>query len=903
MAEVYGVPNIDPDDYKAPSNDGGSVVSSVLFGKVSEIAELLKVSNEKTNAILEAIAPVASKPSTPTSSVNDAELAANTAAIIALTGLIRTATVRYEIGGDAGNFFTRFLIASSSDKRIRAVDKFGEVFGKTVERIGSLGKYSKSIDALSESLYRFFGTTKQIGKGMALAAAGLALFGLAIITFMQAITINDLIMFVGIMTAIRLGSEILRGAKWNFAMAAAGLALLGLAIWAFVELIDFKMATDFAMSLTLIGSAMWAFSKMAVMTAKQSGNIIAASVAIAALAGSMWLFNRSISSMTDFDLFVAGKTLVVAGLAGTLFKFIGDHAISVLKGAGAAAATAAALWTLGKGVAQFAAVDIDPNKTTKTAIAAGIAIGVLGLLGASGPVALAIAIGAGAAAVVGGALWALAKGMQAVSTVNVTEEQGRNFGMSMSHIAKGLMTIGIYAAPLALASPVAIMMAGATIAMAKAINVVSAMKSVDKQKLEDFSFGVSKLMSVYDGSLGSVFKNLFKGFNSAIYTGIATVTILLAGAVRAASWMMPSKTNTAEFLDSLEYFVAGTSRVFDSKKHDFSAIRDGIKSFVGIGSLAKDIADVVHEIGNLEFTEKAYRNGKLVVVSRRKLSPSDFGAVGQSIGQLLEALTSPLANIGSQQDSFTIAGFKITNPFSNKVKKGIEAMAGIGVVFNPLANLVRTFVDRRINRQYVMQFNANLAMLLGGVAKSFITNEQQLKRANKMNLVPIVSAVRQMTESISIDKFATNVPKFKAFTDDVLRVKTALNEMNVDKLARFNVMLQHMNDLAKNGAMKELVDSFNRFIETFVDFTDAVKDAKAQQTAMPAVPTIGPTGIAQPTQLPQHFTPNSPQAAMPTPQQPQVDVEGIIEAVEKLSAMFRRGDAKVQATVSSGPMI
>lgn len=902
MAEIFGVPNMNPDDFQknmsnTSSDDKNSIVG--LFGKLSEVVELLKTNNTQEKKILEVLMGSASKKTneklkSSNNSASEMAINENTLAINKLSELIKTATIKYEINGNGANFFTKLLIASTSDKKIRAVDAFGRVFGNMVERIGKLSKYSEPIEKLGKSLMYFFSSAKQIGKGLMLASAGIALFGLSIITFMQAITFDDLVLFVGIMGAIRLGSELLKGAKWNFAMASASIALLGLSIWAFTELIDLKLATDFALSLAMVGGAMWVFSKIAGGFASMSKSLIVSAVAIGAIGGSLWVFNKALADMNDFDLMVAGKTLLFVGASATLLNFIGKQAVNIGIGAVASATVAGALWALAKGVQAFANVDIDPEKMTRTAIASGLAIGVLALIGASTPVALAIGVGALASATVGGALWALAQGLKAIGTVNITPEQGANFANAVGEGVKGLALVAMNAIGIGIATPLAIGMGGALWALSKGINSIMKMPTIDPLKIALFGKSVGLLMDVFNpqGSIvGNFFKNVGRTLNTVMYTGIASITIALATALQVATFLIPSQSRIEELTTNLGFFVSEISKVFDPKKHDFGAIKNGIASFIGISNLAKDIGDTVYSLGNLTFETKEFRNGKYVVTGSRTLNSSDFQKVGTSIGQMLNALTDPLMKIGSAKDTYSIGGYTVTNPFSNKVKSGIDAMANIGKIFTPLTNVINSFAKNGIDARFVKAFNYNLSSIIGGIGQAFVSNEKDLKKANKMELANVTGAVKTLSVIIGNNQFANNMPKFKTFTGDVVKLKTTLNELNVDRLTKFNVMLQNINEMAKNGAMQQLVETFGDFIDKFIEFTENQKKAReeAQAQQMWQSPQ---------TSTPNMFAPNLPtQKIIPssTPQQQVIQTpKGNELTIQDLRKLFTSGDVRVQ---------
>lgn len=898
--EILGVPSTDPNDNSNIGYDGdgfdGEVAKNILgiFGNTKSLVQYSEKVVNNTDKIVDILVSnnkdLTASISNTNQGKNSTALIENTQAIIALTEQIKKSTnITLDIKGTGGNFFSAFISASTNENKIKAVDKFGDVFASVVTRIADLSDKAKGIEKLAGSLVMFFGSFKEVGKGLAFASAGLALFGLSIITFVDAITFEHLFKFVGIMTAIRIGTEIIGKATWDLAKITVSIALLGLAIYSFNELITVDMATNFAFVLGMAGLGIKTFSYLTGGVGSMKNVALAVGV-IGLLGGAIWAFNKGISNLDDFDMEVFSKTMIAVGIAGGVMYLMGKGAIQIGIGALASVAVAGGLYALGYGLTEFLSVPRSSlDNAVDIGIASGIALGVLALIGGTGAVALAIGVGALAVGAVGGALWALSKGLMAITAVEVTKKQAENFATGVGYAVDGLIQLAnpLLGIGLAVATPVALALSASTLAVTGALWAIQKLPLLELAKFKNFTKGLEMVVDSYGGM--STRKVLKAGLFATAMTPIVGLTGLSVLMLRGIQALEIKPERIQNFMNGIGIVIDSYSDIFDRNKSKLKSVRKGIISFMGIHRLTKTLADSVSEIANLMFVERKYVNGEFKIVGSRPLNENDFEGVGKSIGKLLNALTDPLSKIGDQKDQYKIGGFTVTNPFSNKVKSGIKAMSNIGSIFTPLSEMVKTFSINGIDNNFVAKFNGNLSGILGGIGDSFLANEDGLKRAGRIKLGQTISTIKELTQIVGNDKFSSNVDKFHTFTTDIELVKNTMNAFDIEKLTKFSGMIANLNEMTKLGAITELVETFNEFLEKFTDFITSRDEIKEEQTiAMTPTQQIGAVpSLAKPIPL-------------PIKQDTKEKVIGIEEftklhtSMENLRRLFLDGTAKVK---------
>jgi hypothetical protein len=811
MAEVTG---IGPTDPEGVGDDSVNAIKGI-----SQLLDYMEDSLEVQDEILEVIKQIKDQrdPTKTGGASRDPlieSLDENTSAIEGLTTKLDSITVDIAFHGMNSKFFEKLVNVASDPSKVKALEMVADVFESMGKRLSQMGKYSDGIDKFSASMYGLFGSVKELGKGMMMFSGGLALLGFTLITFMDAITVEDLAKFAGIMLVVAGAARLVgKGGSWNLAKASVGIATLGLAIWAFNELITTEVALDFVFSMGLISMGIGIMGLVGKkMGGGSVGSLIKASVGIAAIAGSIYLLNQAISGLEDFDLMVAGKLAIVAGTFGLVYNFLGKAVAPIIKGSVAAAAIGGSLWILGAGIGSLSEIDLTLGRGLELAGIVVAAAGILTLIGNPVTIGFTLAGAAGAAAI-GAALMVLSLGVNSIGNVNISESQAQNFSNSLGHAVDAMVSLAspLTAAALLVATPVAVALSASTLAVSAAMFAVGKLPSISNDKWDSFKYGIQTLGDSYGGFGLLEIASMTAG--STVMALVAGTSIMTASAIWAFSKLSAKPENVDNAVRSLDTFITGISTTFDNNKGKFKSIRFGANSFFGLSSMAGEIADTVQRISSMEFVEKKVVNGKVVTTGVRKFTPADFKAVGNNIGQILNALTDPLAQIGSSQDSFSIGGWKITNPFSNKVQDGIEAMAGIGSVFSPIAEILNSFVNGNINSTFVGTFNKNLAGIIGGIGNAFSDSNVELDKNKASQIIRASGSIKGLLKTITVDGFGKGVEEFGQFSGDLNQVSKAINEINVEKLSSFNSMLAHMNELGKNDAIKELVTVFTEFIE------------------------------------------------------------------------------------------
>lgn len=808
--EVFGISSGNPSSI----GDGSSQGKSNPIGGNSSILEVLRNSQETQNEILQVLTN-SNSALIQEQKRNTDQLGLNTTAIRDLIHSLDNISADVTVSGVDSKVFNAMARLGNSESKTLGIEKFGDVYEKVVKKIAGLASYTKSIDKVTKSVTGAFGTIRDLGKGLLVFAGGLALLGFTLITFMDAITWEDMLTFASIMAVLWGASKLIGTSSWNFAKASVGIATLGLAIWAFTEVVDSKMAWDFVKSITMISVGMGILSTVSKGVGGGAMGILKGAGAIVAVAGSIWLLNKAVADFDDVDLWNVAKMGIVAGGLGVVWSILGAGMSMILQGALSAGAIGASLWVLSQGVHAINEIDMTLMRGAELASIVLATAGILTLIGNPLTIGFTLA-GALATGAIGGALILLAGGMQVLSTVSVTKEQSNEFKNSIINVVDALGYLGnpLRLASMVIAVPASLAITGATIALSGAMWALSKMPQLGDTKRDEFKNTLESLVGVYSG-IGSW--GLVKATaSSAVVALMSGATIATATAIWAFSKISAKPESVDNAVLSLDNFITGVSGAFKKNEKNFDSIGKGVFSFMGLSSMVSEIADTVSRIANMEFLEKEVINGKVVVTGVRSFTPEDFEKVGSSIGKILNALTDPLAKISSSKDSYSIGGFKVTNPFSNKVQKGIKAMAGIGGIFSPLADVVNSFYENGVDETNIKSFNKNIGLVLTGIGNAFSKGFKFDKK--------IVKGMREATDivgglftQISDSENAEFGEGFDNFSKNMVLVKNSLKGMELDKLSKMNDLVYNMNEMEKSGAIDEFVDAFKEFLDYLMD--------------------------------------------------------------------------------------
>lgn len=808
--EVFGIKSSNP---SSVGDDSYKKSSPNPIGGNASILEVLKQSQQTQNEVLEILRSGSGSGMSLEKGQNTEQLELNTVAIYDLINALENLSADVNVSGIDADAFQTMASFGKNDKKMLGIEKFADVYEKVVKKIAGLDGYIKNIEGVTAAVTGAFGTVKELGKGILVFAGGLALLGFTLATFMSAITLGDMMVFAGIMSILWASSKLIGNSSWNFAKASLGIATLGLAVWAFTEVIDAKQGLDFMLSMGMISAG------IAILSAATKGiggggtmNMIKGAGAIAAIAGSIWLLNKAISDFDEVDLILAGKMAIVAMGLGVAWYGMGMFATSIIKGAVSAVAIGASLWVLSRGIQEMGKIDLSLERGLELAAITVAAAGILTLIG--NPVTIGFTLaGAAATAAIGGALWVLSAGLQSLTQVSVSEEQSLEFKNSLINTIDAISYLGnpLRIGMLALSVPAALALSGATLALSAAIWAVDKLPQLGDQKREEFSSTIGSLVDTYSG-LG-VWGLAKATAASGVVAIISGATLIAAGAIWAFTKISANPDAVDNAVLSLDNFISGVSGSFQKNSGSFDTIGRGVNRFMGLSSMVSEIADSVQRISNMEFLEKEIRNGKVVVTGVRKFTSDDFANVGSSIGEMLSALTDPLAQISSQKDTYSLGGFTITNPFSNKVQKGIEAMAGIGGIFTPLANVLDVFARNNIGTTKIKEFNSNIGLVLKGIGDAFSSGSMDIDEDIVEGMEGAAVVIGDLIGYVSNPKFGDGTKSFGGFSKNIASVKDSLNGMDLGKLSMMNDLVFNMNEMEKSGAIDDFVDAFKEFLD------------------------------------------------------------------------------------------
>lgn len=515
---------------------------------------------------------------------------------------------------------------------------------------------------------------------------------------------------------------------------AAGLATLGLAIWAWQELgITGEGMIKVAGGLAMLAGATWAFSKI-----KQTAipNMTFLAVGVAALGGAMWVWQKL--NLTWDSIAITAAGIAGIGIASLVYKAVDLKSIGAMAGVAAAVAGMSFAvkmfqdvdWeTLGKIGATVAGLGIAAALMGNPIVLAGavamVAVGV-GLLGIAGAITLiaksgidvekaqafvdslgivtigiakllpVAAIAAATSALLLPTIVAsvtMAGIFALLSVINLDVTKAQAFADSIKTVANGYSNVGLGTAAKAAGISLALMPVVMTsLGMAGIFALISNI-NIRVERIVTFGVGTKELVKAYDKlGLGSTAKAAAKAVMLVPLTASAFSTAIL---MRMISGLDINQDRISENADSMGIFLEKMVNVFGNVGPKVKQVKSGVEAVGGLANVIKSLADAVLTVSKMEYPENKIVDGKIVPVAIRKLTDKDFENVGVGIGKILNALIDPLITIGSAQETYTIGGFTIQNPFGsgNKVKKGINALKGIGEIFTPLADVVKSITE------------------------------------------------------------------------------------------------------------------------------------------------------------------------------------------------------------------
>jgi hypothetical protein len=393
-------------------------------------------------------------------------------------------------------------------------------------------------------------------------------------------------------------------------------------------------------------------------------------VAMVILAGALMMIKSVDWTLEDTASLSA--LVVVLALVGTLLGVAMESGLLPLLGAAAMAAIGVSIIILAEGLkiykeAKFTADDAVLLSATVVALA------VIGtVLGNPFTIGFTLA-GAAAMLVIGAAMEPLTQGLKTFKESGWTDSDGTNFEKAIASIVKGFSIIadddlkkeyGIKASAYEIYWGVRALAGIGNILteMARGIQDFANMKFTEYEVVKDKD-GNSKIQA----------KEIRKLTDAEIQG--AGVNF---GKVLDAILMPIAKVGMMEMM-SEGWFSGG-------------AISKGIESLTGLGNIMTGMAKGIQDFADLKFTRyevinAGTKDAKIVPVEIVPLTEAHFQKAGQGFAKVVEAILKPIGDVGR-------AEMNSEGWFSDGVvKKGIEALTGIGNIMTEMAKGVQSFAN------------------------------------------------------------------------------------------------------------------------------------------------------------------------------------------------------------------
>lgn len=591
--------------------------------------------------------------------------------------------------------------------------------------------------------------------------------------------------------------------------------------------------------LSIAAGTLALFGLASVYTYIGRGNIAkdikTASLAVGIMGLSMIAFSASItyaSSLLKADpssLLVMGGSIAIFGL---IYSQLGlpEIASQIAWGSLAVAAMGLSMMVIAAPIRDLARVYAE-NPAAMISLPVGL--GALGLVYAAAGVGSEFIIpGAVAVAAIGGSLWVVGKGFQAIAKANINKAQSDNFSYALTSIINGFGTgfrdlSAMEIATLPLKIPVIGAMGLALISLGAGIRlyqnaVGDGWSDVDSQNLSSTIIGVSsafaaagstdKSLAVFGVSLTK--SNIERGIDSTrnigrtlesfsnglkawknmsipepelklIATNISTVLSIIPGAFAVVGMQ------EQESRSSIDIFGLKIRNPFER-----GAVSAGIKS-------TKDIGKTLE---SLQMGIKVWKD--------KTMEPEEANLIANNIKTVLDVIPTAFAAVGNAENKgktgIQIGAFKIANPFEKgSVQKGIDItknMSGVLIDFQKSIEIWMPGGKNAIDINAVNQMSGNITTMLVAIPKAFAeasksnTNISSFKIVNdylgklSKHATPIEKLAKSMDKLTTsfkqqISLFDENQKPVKAYKSTIENLAYIVKTTNEEKENSINTIL------------------------------------------------------------------------------------------------------------------
>lgn len=606
---------------------------------------------------------------------------------------------------------------------------------------------------------------------------------------------------------------------------SASIAILGLAIWGWHQVVP-----SWEYAIAPVGCMLALAGAMAVVgktigSGKDALNIgigmalMSASVGILALALLPW-------NLVDTESAVKASigVAMIATALGVL-NALGNRRGGIMQSAIGLAIASASVAVLG------AALLIWNNVDTESAVTAGLFLAALtGAVLLLGKDSKSSMLGGAALAIAAASTVIFATGL--LMAQDVPLEAYLQFGLFIAAVSGAAIGLGAVASMALLGGAALLVIGGATLVFANAMQKVGD-SNIEWSQIGQLATIMGGLALVATG-VGNPFTVGFTLAGAAALVVVGTATLQFAKAIKAVSDTNLSPKELQNIGNSLASFIDIVLTAISRNSDKLKDAEKGIEALSDLGTLIYNLSEGLKGMADLVFPKYGVRDGKLVITDVIDMNEA-IPKIGANIAVLLKALEEPLIRIG-EQGAWYSGG--------NKVKRGIDALAGIGDVFVPLAEgiikmsqlqfvqyevkdgklvPVRVFTEEETQKA-IKSIGPNIAMLLSALEEPLAKIGESGTWFNKNHTKKGVQALAEIGKVFSpITDLLDAVSKNPKFSNDWIKM-----EFN----PAINGILTTISDIAKrvNDSDEIDIDLLKERIETLDSLVGMYKKIGQQAT-------------------------------------------------------------------------
>lgn len=606
---------------------------------------------------------------------------------------------------------------------------------------------------------------------------------------------------------------------------SASIAILGLAIWGWHQVVP-----SWEYAIAPVGCMLALAGAMAVVgktigSGKDALNIgigmalMSASVGILALALLPW-------NLVDTESAVkAGIGVALIATALGVLNALGNKRGGIMQSAIGLAIASASVAVLG------ASLLIWNNVSTESAVTAGIFLAALtGAVLLLGKDSKSSMLGGAALAIAAASTVIFATGL--LMAQDVPLEAYLQFGLFIAAVSGAAIGLGAVASMALLGGTALLVIGGATLVFANAMQKVGD-SNIEWSQIGQLATIMGGLALVATG-VGNPFTVGFTLAGAAALVVVGTATLQFAKAIKAVSDTNLSPKELQNIGNSLASFIDIVLTAISRNSDKLKDAEKGIEALSDLGTLIYNLSEGLKGMADLVFPKYGVRDGKLVITDVIDMNEA-IPKIGANIAVLLKALEEPLIRIG-EQGAWYSGG--------NKVKRGIDALAGIGDVFVPLAEgiikmsqlqfmkyevkdgklvPVRVFTEEE-TKKAIKDIGPNIAMILTALEEPLAKIGESGTWFNKNHTKKGVQALAEIGKVFSpITDLLDAVSKNPKFSNDW--IKTEFNPA-------INGILTTISDIAKrvNDSDEIDIDLLKERIETLDTLVGMYKKIGQQAT-------------------------------------------------------------------------